>query len=485
MSAPVPPSLPPTSAAPPASAPTVVRGTVLSLPPNVTLAQGQALAAQVVSSGNGQLVLATHLGPITVQSQASLPPGASVLLQVQAAGDAPQVSLQLPQPTAAIPAAPTRSTVPAAASSQPASPTVTTHVTEGSIVQAVVTRGIPPASVDAGQTQPAAAATTPAGTQPAGAMPPATPPLVAGSNLTLRVAAAAPPGSALPPAPPAIQPEARLFAAMIVGHRPGGAPVASVGTSEVVLSNAPPLPAGSRVLFEMLAMRPPLPSEPSALPSPFSGRWDTLAEALALLQRADPALARHVADSAIPNPGPKLAGSALFFLSAVFSGDIRRFLDSDAMRQLARAPGTLGARLSTELSQMQRPATDASGQDWRLFLVPLLTNEGLEHVRFMLHADDKEGQRQDDDAGTRFLIEADMSRLGPFQFDGLARRKHLDLVVRTLTELPPEMREEIRSIFGNTVTALGFSGTIAFRAVPKFEVSPVEQPSGRPKDLTV
>ena len=64
MSAPVPPTLPPTSAAAPASSPAVVRGTVLSLPANVTLAHGQALTGQVVSSGNGQIVLATHLGRI-------------------------------------------------------------------------------------------------------------------------------------------------------------------------------------------------------------------------------------------------------------------------------------------------------------------------------------------------------------------------------------------------------------------------------------
>ncbi|MGH6619254.1 MAG: hypothetical protein ACREF6_06900, partial [Alphaproteobacteria bacterium] len=105
MSAPVPPTLPPTPPATPASAPAAPRGTVLSLPANVTLAQGQALSAQVVSSGNGQLVLATHLGRITVQSTVSLAPGTSILLQVQAAGDAPQVALHLPSSAGTLPGA--------------------------------------------------------------------------------------------------------------------------------------------------------------------------------------------------------------------------------------------------------------------------------------------------------------------------------------------------------------------------------------------
>jgi hypothetical protein len=476
----------------------VVRGTVLSLPPNVALAQGQALAAQVVSSGNGQIVLATHLGPVTVQSTASLPPGTSVLLQVQAAGEAPQVSLYLPQWGGTAPAAPARTAIPVAtAPPQSAPPTVTTHVTEGSVVQAIVTRGTAPAAALPAQTQPSAGPTAPAGQQPAvagapppaagGPAPPAAVPLVAGANLTLRVLAVSPPGSELPPpaAPPATQARGQLFSATIIGRQPGGAPVAAAGTAEIVLSSAPPIAAGSRVLIELLALRPPDPGEPSALPPSFVGRWEALGDALALLQRVDPALAHHVADAMVPNPGPRLAGSALFFLSAVFSGEIRRFLDADAMRQLARAPGGLGARLSNELGQMQRTATDASGQDWRLFLVPILTDQGLEQLRFMLRKDGEEGKKQAEDAGTRFLIEADMSRLGPFQFDGLTRKKHLDLVVRTHKELPPEMREDIRGIFGNTVTALGFTGTIAFRVALKFEISPVEQPADRPKDLTV
>ena len=497
MSAAVPPNLPPTSAPAPASAPTVVRGTVLSLPPNVSLAQGQALTAQVVSSGNGQIVLATHLGPVTVQSAASLPPGASVLLQVQAAGDAPQVSLYLPPWGGTTPAAPARAIPPTAAPPPPAPPPVTTHVTEGSIVQAIVTRGTAPTAAGPVQTQPSAALAAPAGQQPAvagappptvsGAAPPAAVPLVAGANLTLRVIAVSPPGSELPPpgALLAAQSSARLLPATIIGQQPGGAPVAAAGTAEIVLSSAPPIPAGSRVLLELVTLRPPDPGQPGALPPSLAGRWEALGDALALLQRADPALAHHVADAIVPNPGPRLAGSALFFLSAVFSGEIRRFLDADAMRQLARGPGGLGARLSNELGQMQRTATDASGQDWRLFLVPMLTGQGLEQIRFMLRKDGDEGKKQEEDAGTRFLIEADLSRLGPFQFDGLTRKKHLDLVVRTHKELPPEMREEIRTIFGNTVTALGFTGTIAFRVAPKFEISPVEQPAERPKDLTV
>ncbi len=101
------------------------------------------------------------------------------------------------------------------------------------------------------------------------------------------------------------------------------------------------------------------------------------------------------------------------------------------------------------------------------------------------HEDDGKSAGDDGNGGTRFMIEVNMSRLGPFQFDGLTRKKHVDLMVRTHQELPKPMREDIRSIFGNTITALGHTGTIGFRAVPKFEISPIEQTAKTHKDLMV
>jgi hypothetical protein len=298
----------------------------------------------------------------------------------------------------------------------------------------------------------------------------------------LRVVAVTPPGSEPQPAPAA---GLRLIAATVSAHQPGGAPVATAGAAELVLSNAPALPAGSRLLLEVLGLRAPAGDDLRPLLPASAGRWDALNEAYALLQRIDPALARQVANGIVPSPGPRLAGTMLFFLSAVFSGDARRFLGNDAMRQLSRTSGGAGNRLAAEIGQMQRTATDATGQDWRLFLVPIMTDEGLEQLRFMLRKNDGKGKKGEEDTGTRFMIEVTMSRLGPFQFDGLSRKKQLDLVVRTQTELPAEMRDDIRSIFGSTVTALGLTGTIAFRAVPKFDISPVEQPAERHRDLTV
>jgi hypothetical protein len=454
------------------------------------------------------------------------------LVQVQSVGETLQVTLQFQNPNANATAhgtsLPTAGTAPSASSGatpEQAGTPVTTRLTEGSVVQAVVTRGTaaaapapggaaapapggapnPPAAaqeVVPSQTPTAAAATAetaqPSATTANAAATPApqtgTPILTSGANLTLRVLTVAPPEGELPAsftlaaAPGAGQAGNPLLVASVSGHQPSGAPIVSSEAGDIVLSNAPSLPNGSRLLLEVLDLHTPVAGNaPSSPFSPLSGRWEALNEALATLQRVDPALAHQVAQMIVPNPGPRLAGTMLFFLSAVFSSDIRRFFGADSLRQLDRASGRLGDRLTHDIGQAQRTATDSTGQAWRLYLIPILTDEGLEQLRFMLRRNEDDGEAGGDggDSGSRFMIEVNMSRLGPFQFDGLTRKKHVDLMVRTHQELPKSMREDIRSIFGNTITALGFTGTIGFRAVEKFEISPIEETAETHKDLMV
>ena len=78
-----------------------------------------------------------------------------------------------------------------------------------------------------------------------------------------------------------------------------------------------------------------------------------------------------------------------------------------------------------------------------------------------------------------------MSRLGSFQFDGLAREKQVDVVVRTQSPLHRKMREDIRAIYVDTLTALDFSGTIGFRVTQEMESEAVEAAIGPRRDLTV
>lgn len=478
MSNSVPPSGPPPPApvAPVASAP--IRTTVLPTPDTPTLTQGQTLSARVVANANNQLVLQTDLGRITVQSPTPLPVGTAVSLQVNGAGPPPQITLQLQPGATAAPAPATAAATPSAAAANP----VTTQITQGSVLQATVTGAREnPAATAAANTAQSAASSPGAPSASATASPPAAN-LPNGAALTLRILAAAPPAGVLQPTAPAGGNP--LLTATVIGHTPTGNPIARVDGAELTLAVTSPLPAGSRLSLELLSLQPALRTTGNPLPGPIDP-WQTLREVMAILQSGDPGVARQAAEILLPTVGPRLAPGMLFFLSAILTGDVRRVLGDDAHRLLQRSAPALLDRLSGELTQMQRLAGESAGPDWRSFFIPINTNNGLEQVRFHLYKGDDEGADSEDRTGTRFVIEVNMSRLGAFQFDGFARRDQVDLVVKTHNELPQTMQDDIRGIYTNTLSAMGFAGNVAFRVTPSFDTAPVESTLDQRRDLSV
>lgn len=485
MSNSVPPSGPPptTPVAPVASA--SIRTTALPTPDTPTLTQGQTLSARVVANANNQLVLQTDQGRITVQSPTSLPVGTTVTLQVNGAGPPLQITLQVQPGTAGgagatlqnQTAAPT-STGATAAAAHP----ITTQITQGSVLQATVTaaRENPVASATANNAQTAASSTAnPSASTPAS---PPTATLQTGASLTLRILAAAPPAGVLQPT--AAAGGNAVLTASVIGHTPTGNPIARVDGVELTLAVTSPLPVGSRLSLELLNLQPALRASGNPLPAPID-TWQTLREVMAILQSGDAGLTRQAVEVLLPTVGPRLAPGMLFFLSAILTGDVRRVLGDDAHRLLSRsAPGLLD-RLSGELTQMQRLAGDSAGPDWRSFFIPINTSTGLEQFRFHLYNGDDETADGEDRTGVRFIIEVNMSRLGAFQFDGFARRDQVDLVVKTHDELPQTMQDDIRGIYTNTLSAMGFAGNVAFRVTPSFDTAPVESMLNQRSDVSV
>ena len=112
-----------------------------------------------------------------------------------------------------------------------------------------------------------------------------------------------------------------------------------------------------------------------------------------------------------------------------------------------------------------------------MFLIPLFADGETERLKLYIR-DRRSGNEEDEGEaeGDRFVVEANFTRLGPFQFDGLARHKRLDLVIRTLARLPEEMQNGIGVQFADTVTALGLTGTLSFQVTDRFE-----RPAGAPE----
>ena len=144
-------------------------------------------------------------------------------------------------------------------------------------------------------------------------------------------------------------------------------------------------------------------------------------------------------------------------------------------------------RLGRDIGEMQRMATEPSGQEWRSYLIPVLVGSDLQQLKLFIRGeknqDDEDATGQDRD--TRFVIEVEFSKLGPFQFDGLTRGKNIDLMIRTREALAKRMRDEICAIFADTVSALGFTGTLNFQRTPTFELNPTQEVQHQQGGLTV
>jgi hypothetical protein len=69
--------------------------------------------------------------------------------------------------------------------------------------------------------------------------------------------------------------------------------------------------------------------------------------------------------------------------------------------------------------------------------------------------------------------------------DGLVREKTLDLMVRTQRALPEPLRDGIRGLFADQVSALGFSGTVSFQVVRQFDIRPIEETGAGSSGVTV
>jgi len=288
---------------------------------------------------------------------------------------------------------------------------------------------------------------------------------------------------------------APVLTGSVLFSTPQGQPVVQTSAGVVTLNLRADLPIGSAVALEVLGEAPaPLPLPPSqaaaANAAPLvalSRQWPALEETLAALQQADPQLAQSVMRAILPQPGPHFTSGMLFFMSALKGGDVRAWLGEPAVRALEGAgKGRLIGKLNDEFREIGR-GSEAREGEWRGYFLPVHDGQHIQQVRLFVHRHGGEdGDGTDGEAeGTRFMVDVEMTRLGPIQIDGLVREKRLDLVVRTREALPDEMRREISAIFVSAGETTGFKGGLTFQAGPKMPPPPLEQVVGHRPDVVV
>jgi hypothetical protein len=107
--------------------------------------------------------------------------------------------------------------------------------------------------------------------------------------------------------------------------------------------------------------------------------------------------------------------------------------------------------------------------------LPLHDGQELHQVNLYLRGKRRGNDGEELDTGTRFVVEVDMTRLGPLQLDGLVHGRRFDLMLRSRAVLSPAMRRDIEAIFDEARGIGGYAGTIGFQVAASFPVAPLEQ----------
>lgn len=286
----------------------------------------------------------------------------------------------------------------------------------------------------------AAVVRTPAGTGP-----------VAGTQLLLRVVA-----------PGAAQPD------MVTGT------VVDVAGNETLVAT----PIGLLALQRRLALAPGtaiafvvIETEVAAVEAESaparSGGWIALEEALFALLGPAPALADQLRAELTPQSGPELAGTLLFLLGALYQGTWPNPAIGAALARSGQAK--LTKRLGDDVAALRQLSDDATTGEWRVLTLPLLLGNFPLAVRLFVN---RHKTRPED--GIRFALEAELSRLGPLQLDGLLRGNRLILVLRSHRGLTPELRQELRAVFQRAVTRSRLTGDLSFATTATFLVRPLD-----------
>jgi hypothetical protein len=293
--------------------------------------------------------------------------------------------------------------------------------------------------------------------------------------------------------------EGRLIFGRVVAVTPAGHAVIHTPVGDIMLQNRSSLAVGAQLALAIDTLET---SPPVALPTPIvqtpqqalislSQGWPTLADLVALLRGSaagpvrggiDPEIARQ-ALALLPHVGVKLGAGIVNAMTALRGGDLAKLLGPLlAAKGLGGEREELVRRLRGEFSQLSALAQERPEVDWRALFLPVIDDQGrVTQVNLFYRRARKDSAGAGKDPGTRFVVEADFSRLGPFQLDGLMRPQRFDLMVRSRARLTDRMRREIEAIYEEARGLTGFAGSIAFQTVNEFPVIPLDDmKKGRP-----
>lgn len=439
---------------------TIVQIPVLELvsPPEALQAAATFTAIVIGRNADGTLALRSSFGALTIKTALALAPGSRIDLDMQPGAPPTVTVLGIEEPPADARDTPPPmqldlgTTVDATVRAPPPNGAANAPPVGSHLLLRVIASPMTPGQ--AGLPSAAGTASAPA------------PGLAA--NAQILPAAAATPGAANAPAAPAISnlpPSSLLQGQVAIGA--GGETVIETPIGTLSLDLRMALAPGTTISFARLEQTPP-PVASGLPPSQASG-WPIFDQTLTILDKSAPRLAQLLRNDLTPATPGALAGTLLFLLSAMYRGGWPSAAVPNALG--AAGHGKLQARLDEDLSELGKLASDPATGDWRVHMLPLMNGPTVQSLRLYLRR--RGATQQNANEGSRFVIEAEMSRLGPLQLDALVRGRRLDLVLRSHEPLGADLREEATAIFRQATLAAGLHGDFVFATSARFAVAPM------------
>jgi hypothetical protein len=279
---------------------------------------------------------------------------------------------------------------------------------------------------------------------------------------------------------PAAAPPSAEIGGEILPNTDTGRPLVMTPLGLLALSvdpqSAPPV--GTHVILAVIG-KPVPPAAPSRPPPP-DDHPDTalprrLSEVVDQVQSGGNDKLAGALRQAIPAPGPKLAAQLLAVVaSAEPSQGLPRWLGDGLVSALTHSAPEAMAQLSRQWEALAQPVQGPDAGDWRTLLLPLMIGGQITLLRLTTRQPRRGGTPADRETGTRFLLDLDLSRLGPMQFDGLVKRTHkrFDLIIRSQQPLSGEMRRDIDGLFLDGLMNFGLQGSIGFQPESRFVAIP-------------
>lgn len=235
-------------------------------------------------------------------------------------------------------------------------------------------------------------------------------------------------------------------------------------TKPVILSTPNIINATTPTISPQTAMIPPAWRALMPLMQP-STLWPAMDDLFQTFYQTTPQAAQ-ILGRVIPSPAnaANFGPAALLFVAAMKSGDIQAWL-GDRKLDMIHKLGKEGliSRLSGEASSLAQNA-DAAATDWKSYPIPLLWQNEISKVMLHIRREPDEQKNENEQGGTRFIMDLSLNRMGEVQLDGLVRGKRLDMIIRTELPISHSMQDAMKKAYADALDGSDVYGEIGFQS---------------------